>query len=251
MSTNDDHETMTMVEVDAAAMEKDVDIDRTSDEHETVNNAEKDAQKDVEKGAPAGSENENETAADPNIVDWDGPDDPANPRNWSKAYKLTNVVLVSLAVLYTNLATTVFAPGANVMQREFGFKSDTVEILTITMASLGFALGQLFVPSLSEVFGRVPVYRASSVFYLGFTAGCARSTNVAEFLVFRLCTGIAAASYISTGGGTVADLLPKEERGLAMALFTAGPLFGPVCFLPGSGRRETKLTRVCRLSALS
>lgn len=216
MSTNDDHETMTMVEVDAAAMEKDVNVDRTTDEHKMVNNAETDAEKDAQK--------------DVEIVDWDGPDDPANPRNWSKAYKLTNVVLVSLAVLYTNLATTVFAPGANVMQREFGFKSDTVEILTITMASLGFALGQLFVPSLSEVFGRVPVYRASSVFYLGFTAGCARSTNVAEFLVFRLCTGIAAASYISTGGGTVADLLPKEERGLAMALFTAGPLFGPVCF---------------------
>ncbi|BDD57688.1 hypothetical protein MAP00_003034 [Monascus purpureus] len=174
--------------------------------------------KDVEKGAPA----------DPNIVDWDGPDDPANPRNWSKAYKLSNVVLVSLAVLYTNLATTVFAPGANVMQREFGFKSSAVEVLTITMASLGFALGQLFVPSLSEVFGRVPVYRASSVFYLAFTAGCSRSTHVAEFLVFRLCTGLAAASYISTGGGTVADLLPKEERGVAMALFTAGPLFGPV-----------------------
>ncbi|KAF5241789.1 hypothetical protein FANTH_9005 [Fusarium anthophilum] len=51
--------------------------------------------------------------------------------------------------------------------------------------------------------------------------------NVAEFLVFRLLTGMAAASYMSTGGGTVADLLPKEERGVAKAIFTAGPLFGP------------------------
>ena len=165
---------------------------------------------------------------DPDLVDWEGPDDPANPRNWSKAFKMANVLLVSLSVLYCNLATTMFSPGAKLMQHEFGFKSDTVEILTITIASLGFAVGQFFVPPLSEVFGRVPVYRLSSVFYLGFTAGCARSTHVTEFLIFRLLTGLAAASYMSTGGGTVADLLPKEERGTAMAMFTAGPLLGPV-----------------------
>lgn len=168
---------------------------------------------------------------DPNVVDWSGPNDPANPRNWSKAYKLTNIIIISLSVLYTNLATTMFAPGAATMKREFGYKSSTIEVLTITMASLGFALGQLFIPPMSEVFGRMPIYRTSSIFYMGFTAGCARSTNVAEFLVFRLLTGMAAASYMSTGGGTVADLLPKEERGVAMAIFTAGPLFGPVCFL--------------------
>lgn len=185
-----------------------------------------DTMQDMEKIIPAGND---VAATDPNLVDWDGPDDPANPRNWSKTFKMANVLLVSLSVLYCNLATTMFSPGAKLMQSEFGFKSDTVEILTITIASLGFAVGQFFVPPLSEVFGRVPVYRVSSIFYLGFTAGCARSTHVAEFLVFRLCTGLSAASYMSTGGGTVADLLPKEERGVAMALFTAGPLLGPVC----------------------
>ncbi|KAJ5672509.1 Major facilitator superfamily domain general substrate transporter [Penicillium longicatenatum] len=181
--------------------------------------------KDIEKWNPASTD---ASTVDPNLVDWDGPDDPANPRNWSPAFKMANIVLVSLSVLYCNLATTMFSPAAKLMQSEFGFKSDTVEILTITIASLGFAVGQFFVPPLSEVFGRVPVYRVSSVLYLGFTAGCARSTHVAEFLVFRLCTGLSAASYMSTGGGTVADLLPKEERGVAMALFTAGPLLGPV-----------------------
>ncbi|RBQ74091.1 hypothetical protein FVER14953_09316 [Fusarium verticillioides] len=181
---------------------------------------------DAEKGTT--QDGEGYPTPDPNVVDWSGPDDPENPRNWSKAYKLTNIIVISLSVLYTNLATTMFAPGAATMQREFGFKSNTVEVLTITMASLGFVLGQLFIPPMSEVFGRMPIYRTSSIFYMGFTAGCARSTSVAEFLVFRLLTGLAAASYMSTGGGTVADLLPKEERGVAMAIFTAGPLFGPV-----------------------
>ena len=164
-----------------------------------------------------------------NVVDWDGPDDPANPRNWSKTFKMVNISLLSISVLYCNLATTMYAPGANIMEREFGVTNQMLEILTITIASLGFALGQLFVAPLSELYGRLPLYRASAIFYLGFTAGCARSTNVAELLVFRCLTGCAAASYMSCGGGTIADLLPQEERGAAVALFTAGPLLGPVC----------------------
>lgn len=40
-----------------------------------------------------------EPRADPNIVDWDGPDDPANPLNWSKPIRLRQVALISLITL--------------------------------------------------------------------------------------------------------------------------------------------------------
>jgi len=216
-------------------MHSQVDSENTAYDGETRTTA------DVGDPEDAAAERTKTAPVDPDIVDWDGPDDPANPRNWSKAYKMINVALVSLSVLYVNIATTMFAPGANLMQREFGFKNDTVEVLTITIASLGFAVGQLFVPPLSEVFGRIPIYRTSAIFYLGFTAGCSRSTHVAEFLVFRVLTGLSAASYMSTGGGTVADLLPREQRGGAMAMFAMGPLLGPVCYL-FSRQDNNKLT---------
>lgn len=38
---------------------------------------------------------------DPNIVDWDGPDDPANPQNWSAKKKTITVVLVSSITFVT------------------------------------------------------------------------------------------------------------------------------------------------------
>ncbi|KAF7548820.1 hypothetical protein G7Z17_g6816 [Cylindrodendrum hubeiense] len=224
-----------MVELDAAsrgdiARDKDSAVDEKGDSATDVttfdDNEGAGVNKDTEKCPPAADDAA--ATLDPDIVDWEGPNDPENPRNWSKAYKLTNVVVISLSVLYTNLATTMFVPSATIVQHEFGFKNSAIGIMTITIASLGFAVGQLFVPPMSEVFGRLPIYRASSIFYMGFTAGCSRSTNVSEFLVFRVLTGMAGASYMSTGGGTVADLLPKEERGVAMAIFTAGPLFGPV-----------------------
>jgi hypothetical protein len=43
----------------------------------------------------------NDAVVDPNLVDWDGPNDPANPRNWSKKRKILNTSLVSLSVLYS------------------------------------------------------------------------------------------------------------------------------------------------------
>jgi hypothetical protein len=52
---------------------------------------------------------------DPNIVDWDGPEDPENPRNWSKAKKMLNISLISLSVLYTYVWINVFPVRAKSM----------------------------------------------------------------------------------------------------------------------------------------
>ena len=36
---------------------------------------------------------------DPNIVDWDGPDDPENPLNWASSKKLAAMTIVSLVTM--------------------------------------------------------------------------------------------------------------------------------------------------------
>jgi hypothetical protein len=36
---------------------------------------------------------------DPNVVDWDGPDDPANPMNWSSRKKVAAIGIVSLITM--------------------------------------------------------------------------------------------------------------------------------------------------------
>jgi len=122
----------------------------------------------------------------------------------------------------------MFAPGARELAAEFGVTNNVVETLTITIPSLGASAGPLLFAPLSELTGRVPIYWASSIIYLGCTAGCARSDNATEFLVFRFLCGACSAAFMTCGGGTIADLLPKEKRGAATAMFTAGPLFGPI-----------------------
>lgn len=50
----------------------------------------------------AGPNKEEPTAeTDPNLVDWDGPDDPENPMNWSDKKKWLNVATLSILTLVT------------------------------------------------------------------------------------------------------------------------------------------------------
>ncbi|KAH7115833.1 major facilitator superfamily domain-containing protein [Dendryphion nanum] len=164
----------------------------------------------------------------PNIVDWEGPSDLANPQNWKSGVKLAHVLLVSAFTLYSNLAAVMFAPGAAALCTEFGITNSVVAALTVSIYILGFALGPLFISPMSEIYGRLIVYHVGNFIYIGFTIGCALSTNASTFLVFRFICGIAAASPMSIGGGTVADIYPPKERGKAMALFGLGPLLGPI-----------------------
>ena len=57
-------------------------------------------QRDLEEGSTS-VEFDEPTDNDPNIVNWDGPDDPANPQNWSMKKKTVTVVIVSSVTFVT------------------------------------------------------------------------------------------------------------------------------------------------------
>lgn len=61
-----------------------------------------------------------------------------------------------------------------------------------------------------------------------FQIGCALAPNLSALIVFRLLTGIGGSACLTIGGGVVSDLFAAEQRGLAMSIFSFGPLFGPV-----------------------
>jgi hypothetical protein len=44
---------------------------------------------------------EDEEAMDPNIVSWDGPDDPTNPMNWTMRKKWSNIAVLSVLTIIT------------------------------------------------------------------------------------------------------------------------------------------------------
>jgi multidrug resistance protein len=162
------------------------------------------------------------------VVDWNGVEDAANPRNWKHGTKTAQVLCVSAFTLYSNLAAVMFAPGAPMLVADFHITSTLVATLTVSIYLLGFVFGPFFLASLSELYGRLWLYHICNFTYLAFTIGCALSTSTVMFLVFRFICGCAASGPMTIGGGTIADLYEPQERGKAMALFGLGPLLGPV-----------------------
>ncbi|ORY69647.1 major facilitator superfamily domain-containing protein [Pseudomassariella vexata] len=164
---------------------------------------------------------------DPYTVDWNGPDDPGNPRNWKKSFRILQIILISYFTLNMNLAATMFSPGVPQLVEEFHVTNSYIETMSLTIYVLGFATGIIIAP-LSELYGRLPLYHLSNTVWLGFTLGCAFSTNIAMFLVFRFLAGCAGSVPMTCGGGTIADLIPPEHRGKFMGIWGLGPLIGPV-----------------------
>ncbi|GES61841.1 MFS general substrate transporter [Aspergillus terreus] len=171
---------------------------------------------------------ENRVLPNTDIVDWDGDDDPTNPRNWPGSKRWAHVVIVSILALVTNMAPTMCAPGINEIEADLDIASSVASTLAVTLYVLGIAIGPMFMSPLSEIYGRLPIYHAANVMFVAFILGNALSQSLSQFLIFRFLSGCAGGTPMALGGGTIADITTIQKRAVAMALFSMGPLAGPV-----------------------
>ena len=109
----------------------------------------------------------------------------------------------------------------------FHSTNETLGAFVTSVYVLGYAFGPLVIAPLSELYGRAIIYNVCSFIFLIFSIACALASNLSALIVFRLLAGIAASCPITLGPGTVADMIPLEKRGKAMASVIMGPLIGP------------------------
>lgn len=128
------------------------------------------------------------------------------------------------------MAPTMCAPGVAEIAADLHIKSTVVSTLAITLYLMGISIGPMFTSSLSEIYGRVPVYHGTTFIFVVFIIGGALSQATAQYMVFRFLSGCAGGTPMALGGGSIADLTTSQERATAMALFSLGPLAGPVSF---------------------
>ncbi|KAF2277566.1 MFS general substrate transporter [Westerdykella ornata] len=178
-------------------------------------------------GSEAAPEKDEEEHHDPKIVFWDGPDDPQNPMNWSEKKKWGTVTVVSCITFLTPLASSMFAPGVPEVMKTFHSTNDMLEGFMVSVYVLGFAFGPLFFAPLSEMYGRLPLYHTCNVFFIIFTIAAAVASNMSMFIVFRFFMGCFGGAPLVLGGGTIADIIPREQRGTAMVVWMMGPTIGP------------------------
>ncbi|THZ04942.1 MFS general substrate transporter [Aureobasidium pullulans] len=165
---------------------------------------------------------------DPNVVDWDGPEDPRNPMNWTGKAKIINCSTIIFLTLLTPLASSMFAPGVPDVLQEFHETSVTLAAFVVSVYLLGFAVGPLLISPLSEIYGRRPVYMVCNVGFIVFTVACAVASSMSQLIVFRFLAGCFGVAPVTLGGASIADMIAQEKRGAAMSFYAVGPLLGPV-----------------------
>lgn len=74
---------------------------------------------DTEKASSKDENIEESEDLDPDVVFWDGPNDPDNPQNWSIRKKGLNIALISAMSFLVPLASSIFAPGVPEVMKEF------------------------------------------------------------------------------------------------------------------------------------
>lgn len=168
------------------------------------------------------------TEADPNIVDWDGPDDPQNPINWSEKLKWANVAVIASITFLTPLASSMLAPAVPEVMTEFKSTNEELASFVVSVYILGYAFGPITIAPLSELYGRVPVYHVCNVLFIVFTIACAVSSNLNMLIGWRFLQGTFGSCPLTIGGGTISDMIIQQKRGGVMAIWALGPLMGPV-----------------------
>ncbi|KAG8985915.1 hypothetical protein FRB90_004368 [Tulasnella sp. 427] len=165
-------------------------------------------------------------AQDPYCVQWDGPTDRENPRNWGVFYRWYITSVMGLIVLSASFASSAPAGVLEPLIQEFHL-THTLVILTISLFIAGYCVGPLFWGPLSEQYGRKPILVIAFLGYTGFQVGGALAKNTASVLVLRFLAGSFAASPFTVSGAVIGDIWDTDERGKAVAVFTVAPLAGP------------------------
>ncbi|KAF8235704.1 MFS polyamine transporter [Tricholoma matsutake] len=168
---------------------------------------------------------------DPNLVTWDGPDDPENPQTWSVLRKWAITAATALMTLCVTFGST--APSIAVRDISVAFHVSEVAAELITAIFLvAYILGPIVFGPSSELIGRRPVMILSMALYAIFQLGQALAHNFATLIIIRFLTGFFAVAPLTNSGGIIADMWGAEGRGPALNLFVCtlfmGPVMGPI-----------------------
>lgn len=128
----------------------------------------------------------------------------------------------------------MFAPGIPRILQEFNETSSVTATFILSVYILGFAFGPLVIAPMSEIHGRSLLYNLGNLFFTIFTICTALSNSIGMLMAFRFLMGLAGSVPITIGSGSIADMMPVEMRGRAMAAWALGPLLGP-CIGPVAG----------------
>ena len=194
----------------------------------TGNGIDRDIEKEEPEEAPAVSP---AAKLDPNLVEFDGPDDLGNPKNWSVRKRGAATISMGLMTFVVTFASSIFSVAIERVAEEYNIGTVT-STLGVSLFLLGFVFGPVFFGPASEAYGRrVPLFTGYLLFAI-FQIPVAVAQNVETIMLGRFLGGFFASAPLAVVGGALADMWDPVERAYAVCAFSsgafAGPVFGPI-----------------------
>lgn len=139
--------------------------------------------------------------------------------------RLWLTIFLGIMTAIAPLSTDMYLPALPEVQTDFAVSTSLVQ-MTLTMTTLGMALGQILAGPLSDLHGRrIPLF-------IGATLGCVLAEAIYLFLFFRFCAGFAGASGIVIARAIARDVCEGAEltRFFAVLMMVNGfaPIIAPV-----------------------
>lgn len=140
-------------------------------------------------------------------------------------------IFLGLMTAIAPLSTDMYLPALPEVQADFGVSTSLVQ-MTLTMTTLGMALGQILAGPMSDLLGRRRPLFIGMLVFIGATLGCVLAEDIHLFLFFRFCAGFAGASGIVIARAIARDVCEGAEltRFFAVLMMVNGfaPIIAPV-----------------------
>ncbi|KAG8992036.1 hypothetical protein FRB94_012033 [Tulasnella sp. JGI-2019a] len=148
--------------------------------------------------------------------------------SFSTATRWLIVCLGGIAAIFSPISSNIFVPAIPTLARDFNESNEKIS-LAVTVYLIFQAITPSFFGSMSDSFGRRPVYIGTMVVYMGANIGLACCPTDAYWLllVLRGLQATGGSAVISIGAGAVADVAEPRERGKFMSIFQCGAMIGP------------------------
>jgi DHA1 family multidrug resistance protein-like MFS transporter len=166
-------------------------------------------------------------------VEWDGDDDPENPKNWPFIHRLYFICLVGLLTASIYIGSAVYTPGVEQVMDEFNI-SITVGYLPLSLFVVGYGIGPMVFSPLSEhpAVGRLNIYIITLTLFVILQIPTSLANNIAGLLVLRFLAGVFASPALTTGGASIGDVLTPANVPIGITCWsiagTGGPSLGPL-----------------------
>lgn len=145
--------------------------------------------------------------------------------------RLWLTVFLGIMTAIAPLSTDMYLPALPQVQADFHVSTSLVQ-MTLTMTTLGMALGQMIAGPLSDLYGRMGPLLIGMLVFVGATLGCVLAEDIRLFLFFRFFAGVAGASGIVIARAIARDVCEGAELTPFFSVLTMvnglAPILAPV-----------------------